>query len=246
MTRATASSVACTGTHCSTNRASRGPHSTSVGTATISPKSSVRPRSAPRASMATSGPGWGGTRPWRMDRPASAGMPTRIKGTSVRRATRMTTGTRSTTPTSKKRGSPRMAAMRAIAHGSPRAPTLPMMVSTIVSAPPESASSAPIIAPRPISRPTAPTVPPKPVVKLVTMSSGATPATIPITAVPSISARKGCIFTQNDEHHHSGDAEQHGEHDLGVGGVSQVRCVLGERQQVRHRGDQSGHGVVPS
>ena len=145
--------------------------------------------------MATSGPGWGGTRPCRMDRPAKAGMPTRIKGTSVRRATRMTTGTSSTTPTSKNRGSPRMAAINAIAQGSPRLPTLPMMVSTMVSAPPESASSAPNIAPRPISRPTAPTVPPNPVVKLVMMSSGATPATIPMTAVPSIRARNGCIFT---------------------------------------------------
>ena len=47
-----------------------------TGWRTIRPKSRVRPRSACRASMATSGPGCGGTRPCSTDRPARAGMPT--------------------------------------------------------------------------------------------------------------------------------------------------------------------------
>ena len=72
------------------------------------------------------------------DRPASAGMPTRINGLWVRRATSTTIGTRITTPISKNIGSPMMAAISAIAQGSPRSPTRPMIGSTIGSAPPES------------------------------------------------------------------------------------------------------------
>ena len=188
--------VACVGTHCSTNLASSGPQMTRVGAATRSPKSRVSPRSAPSASIATSGPGWGGTRPCRIDSPARAGIPTRMIGMSRRRATRITTGTSRTTPTSKNSGSPRIAAISAIAQGSPAGPTRPMIVSTIVSLPPESASSLPTIAPSAINSPTDPTVAPNPRVKLLTMSRGATPATAPITAVPSISARNGWNFAR--------------------------------------------------
>ena len=120
------------------------------------PKSRVRPRSAPRASIATSGPGCGGTRPCRTDRPASAGMPTRMIGMSEcagRPASRPgRAGRRRPRRTAACRGSPRSPA---IAHGSRAGRTRPTIVSTILSAPPESASSLPTIAPSAISRPTA-------------------------------------------------------------------------------------------
>ena len=225
--------VACVGTHCSMNLASSGPQMTRVGAATRSPKSRVSPRSAPSASIATSGPGWGGTRPCRIDRPARAGIPTRMIGMSRRRATRITTGTSRTTPTSKNSGSPSIAAIRAIAQGSPAGPTRPMIVSTIVSLPPESASSLPTIAPSAINRPTDPTVAPNPRVKLLTMSRGATPATAPITAVPSISARNGWNFARVIKQHHGGDAEDGGQDQLAVGGVGEIHRLFGGQ----------GHGV---
>ena len=51
-----------------------------VGMATSTPSARVRPRLAPRASMATSGPGCGGTSPCMADRPARVGMPMRDHG----------------------------------------------------------------------------------------------------------------------------------------------------------------------
>ena len=146
------------GTHWSTKRASTGPATMTVGIAMMMPKSRVRPRSASSSPMAVSGPGCGGTSPCSTDRPASAGMPTFISDRPVLRATRMTTGTSSTTPTSKNSGRPRMAAMAAIIHGRPPGPTRPTSVETMRFAPPESSSILPIMAPRAMSTPTAPAV----------------------------------------------------------------------------------------
>jgi len=147
-------------------------------------------------SIARSGPGCGGTNPCRIDRPARAGMPTFIRDRSSLRATRMTTGTSRTTPTSKNSGIPRMKAISAIIQGSRRGLTPPINRSTIVSDPPESWSNLPIIAPSAMSRPTDPVVLPRPLVKLVTMSAGCTPATPPMTAAPMIRARKGWNLAQ--------------------------------------------------
>jgi hypothetical protein len=160
------------------------------------PNNRVRPRSAFRAAIATSGPGCGGTRPCRTDRPASAGMPILISGTSLRRETSSTIGTSRTTPTSKNSGMPMSAATPAMAQGRPRPDTRSTTVPTIRSAPPESASSPPIMAPRAMSSPTLPTVVPTPVVKLVIVLSGASPATLPSTAEPRIRARNGCTLSQ--------------------------------------------------
>ena len=49
-----------------------------VGMATSTPSASVTPRLAWTASIATSGPGCGGTSPCITESPASAGMPIRI------------------------------------------------------------------------------------------------------------------------------------------------------------------------
>ncbi len=189
-------SSACTGTTRSMIWASTGPLMIRVGTATIRPKISVVPRSAFNRSMAVTGPGCGGIRPCRIDRPASAGMPIFISDTPVRRPTSTMIGTRITTPISKNIGSPMIAAISAIAQGSVFGPTRSTIRSTISLAPPESASSFPSIAPRAISRPTLPKVLPRPSVKLVTTSSGATAATTPSTAVPRISAMNGWNFAQ--------------------------------------------------
>ena len=167
-----------------------------VGIAMRMPKISVRPRSASSRPIAVSGPGCGGTRPCSTDSPASAGMPTFISDSPVRWATRMTTGTSSTTPTSKNSGSPRMAAMAAIIHGSPPGPTRPTIVATMRLAPPESSSSLPIIAPSAMRMPTAPAVAPNPATKLLTVSPGGIVATAPSTAEPSIRARNGCTLPQ--------------------------------------------------
>ncbi len=64
-----------------------GPATITVGMATITPKIRVRPRSACRVSIASNGPGCGGTRPCIADRPASVGMPIVMIETSERRAT---------------------------------------------------------------------------------------------------------------------------------------------------------------
>ena len=45
----------------------------------------------------------------------------------------------------------------------------------------------------------------------------------------------------DDQHHHRGDAQEGGQHDLGVAGVGQRRGVLDERQQVRPGGHRSSH-----
>ncbi len=123
-------------------------------------------------------------------------MPTFIRDSPVRCATSTTTGTRSTTPTSKNSGRPRIAAIAAITHGSPPGPTRPTMVATMRLAPPESSSSLPIIAPRAIRMPTAPAVEPNPATKLLTVSPGGMVATTPSTAEPSIRARNGCTLPQ--------------------------------------------------
>jgi hypothetical protein len=164
-----------------------------VGIATRMPSASVTPMSAPIASMATSGPGCGGTRPWSTDRPATAGMPMAISDTWLRHATSSTIGSRSTTPTSKNSGNPSSAATPAIAHGSTRTGTRSTTVFTTLSAPLVSASSAPIIAPRAIRRPTLPVVLPTPSVKLSTVLAGPRPAMTPSTADPRIRARNGCM-----------------------------------------------------
>ncbi len=92
-------------------------------------------------------------KPCSTDRPASAGMPSRIAGPCERCTASITTGISSTRPISKNIGMPMMAAISAIFHGSVAA--LPRSsVSTTLSAPPESASSLPTIAPSAISTPT--------------------------------------------------------------------------------------------
>jgi hypothetical protein len=184
-------SAADFGTHWSTNRARMGPATMTVGMAMMMPKISVRPRSASRSPMAVSGPGCGGTRPCSTDSPASAGMPTFMSDSPVRCATRMTTGTSRTTPTSKNSGRPRIAAIAAMTHGRPPGPTRPTMDATMRLAPPESSRSLPIIAPRAMRMPTAPAVVPNPVTKLFTVSPGGIVATAPSTAEPSMRARKG-------------------------------------------------------
>ncbi len=122
-------------------------------------------------------------------------MPTRINGLWVRRATRMTIGTSSTTPISKNIGRPMIAAMRAIAQGSARSPTrLRIGVDDLVRTAGVGEQLAEHAARgRPGCR-RLPNVVPKPLVKLVTMSAGATRATPPMTAVPSISAMNGWNF----------------------------------------------------
>ena len=190
------SAPACRGTQRTMSRAASGPEMMTVGTATSSPKPSVRPMFALKASIAISGPGCGGTRPCRADRPASAGMPTAITGIFALRATSMTTGISSTIPTSKKRGIPITNATKAIAHGKALVDVRSNTVSTIWSAPPESISSFPIIAPNAISTPTPPTVEPSPLVKAVNVSVSGIAAISARTTLPSVSARKGCIFRQ--------------------------------------------------
>ena len=109
------------------------------------------------------GRGGGGTRPCRIESPASAGMPTRMSGTSVRRATRITTGTSSTTPTSKNRGSPKDGGDQ---RHRPRQPAGADLADDRVHdgvGAARARESAPIIAPSAISRPTLPTVVPNPV-----------------------------------------------------------------------------------
>ncbi len=194
-TGAAVSGTASGPTQRSATRAKSGPATIRVGTAISRPRASVTPRSACSASTATSGPGCGGTRPCSTERPASAGMPTRISGRLPRRATSSTIGISRTTPTSKNSGRPRTAAISAIAHGSALRLERARTVSAMMFAPPESASSLPSIAPRPISRPTPATVAPKPVEKLVSSLSNGAPATTASRPEPRVSARNGCSFS---------------------------------------------------
>ena len=168
----------------------------SVGIATMSPKIRVWLWSALSSAIAVCGPGCGGTSPWSTERPARAGIPIRISVELVRRATRMTTGTRITTPTSKNSGRPMIAAMRAIPQGSLLPESRSVIRLTMMSAPPESASSLPSIAPSAMRIPTAPAVLPNPLMKLVNAAVGAIHATAASAAEPRISARNGCIFSQ--------------------------------------------------
>ena len=168
----------------------------SVGIATMRPKMRVWLWSALSSAIAVCGPGCGGTSPWRTERPARAGIRIRINVELVRLATRMTTGTRITTPTSKNNGSPMMAAMRAMPHGSMLPESRSVIRLTMLSAPPESARILPSIAPRAMRMPTAPAVLPNPLVKLVSAAVGAIHATAASAAEPRISARNGCIFNQ--------------------------------------------------
>ena len=87
---------------------------------------------------------------------------------------------------------------------------------TTRSAPPDSASRPPIIAPSAISTPTLPTVAPTPVWKLVMVSVNASPATIPSSSEPRMSARNGCTFSQVISSDDDGDAEDGGEDQLEV------------------------------
>ncbi|GAA4602509.1 hypothetical protein GCM10023107_60600 [Actinoplanes octamycinicus] len=185
-----------TGTRAAIHLPKSGPATITVGIAQISPNIRVSPRSACKLSIATSGPGCGGTRPCSTERPASAGMPISSSGTLVRRATSSTIGTSSTTPTSKKSGSPTSAATPAIAQGSAAPETPATIRRTMPSAPPDSASSTPIIEPSAISTPTLPVVLPSPVVNEVTTLPGAAPATRPSTPEPVIRARNGCHLAQ--------------------------------------------------
>ncbi len=72
-------SGAGTSTQRAAYREKTGPAMITVGMATRTPSASVTPRLALTASIATSGPGCGGIRPCITDRPASAGMPMRIR-----------------------------------------------------------------------------------------------------------------------------------------------------------------------
>ena len=86
--RASNRSGAATGTQRAANGANNGPETTTVGIATRTPRARVVPRSAPRVSMAISGPGCGGTSPCIAESPARAGMPIAISESCARRATR--------------------------------------------------------------------------------------------------------------------------------------------------------------
>ncbi len=183
-----------TSTQREATRPKSGPAIASVGIATSTPNASVTPMSACSAPTAASGPGCGGTSPCMTDRPASAGMPSRISDWPLRLATSSTTGTTITTPISKKSGSPTRPAISAIAHGSRFARVRARIVSTIWSAPPESASSLPRIAPSAIRVPTPATVAPRPVVKLVIVLASGAPAIEPSTPEPMVRARKACIL----------------------------------------------------
>src|ERR1035438_8180881 len=130
--------------------------------ATSTPRAMVIPRLAFSAATATSGPGWGGTRPCTTDSPAGAAIPTRIRGSCARRETSTMTDMSSTRPISKNIGRPMSAPTSAIAQGSARALERSTMVSTIWSAPPEAASRRPNLPPTAISVPTLATVDPTP------------------------------------------------------------------------------------
>ena len=185
-----------TGAHRAASLLNSGPAMITVGMATATPSARVRPRFAPRAWMATSGPGCGGTRPCIADRPARVGMAMRISGRPERRATRMITGISSTRPTSKNIGKPMSAPTKAMVHGSAFTLDLLISVSTIRSAPPESASSLPYMAPRPIRMPTPPMVSPKPLANAATDPAPPRPAASPTPMAPIIRARKACSFSQ--------------------------------------------------
>ena len=123
-------------------------------------------------------------------------MPIFSRFTRLRWLTSTITGTSRTTPTSKNSGRPISAATPAIAHGSALGATRPTTPSTMRSAPPVSASNPPIMAPRAISSPTLPTVAPTPALKLSMVLVTPSPATRPRAAVPKMSARNGCTFSQ--------------------------------------------------
>lgn len=78
-----ARTIMSSGTGTSTQRAAyrenSGPAMITVGIATTTPSARVTPRFAWSASTATRGPGCGGISPCITDRPASAGMPIRIR-----------------------------------------------------------------------------------------------------------------------------------------------------------------------
>ncbi len=156
----------------------------------------VWPRSAFSALTAMSGPGCGGTRPCMTDRPASAGIPTRMIDWLDRRAISTITGINRTTPTSKNSGSPTIIAISVMAQGSRRSPAQPRMVRTTWSAPPESASSLPSMVPSPTRMPTLASVLPKPASNCLMTSAAASRVPRPTTSEPRISAMNGWTLAQ--------------------------------------------------
>ena len=213
------------------------------------------PRLAPRASIATSGPGCGGTRPCmprgrrgRGCRPASAAAASGVRragspASAGRGRSRRTSAGRS----ARRRGpSPRAAPARR-----PR----PMIVSTIWSAPPESASSLPNMAPSAIRMPTPATVRAEAVRR---SWRGRRPSARRRrrrrVSAPSVSARKGCSLKRGDQDDDHGDAEQRGQHELtGPGGRASTGSVPRREQDGVHRvssgrdrGDCAGNWVTSS
>ena len=82
----------------------------------------VRPVSAPRRSIAASGPGCGGTRPCEAESPATSGSASVSSGRPDEAARPTTIGKSSTRPTLKKTGRPSTNPSAATAHGSARVP----------------------------------------------------------------------------------------------------------------------------
>ncbi len=181
------------GTRRAATAAYSGPAMITAGTAMIRPMARVMPTLACTFAIATSGPGCGGTKPCRTDRPARAGIARYIAGSLDRRIVSMMTGISSTRPISKNIGMPMMKAISAIRHGKPwRAPV--RILSTISSAPPESASSLPSIAPRTISTPTPPSTSPTPFSNERATLPSPMPDPIPTNRDPMVRARKPCTF----------------------------------------------------
>ena len=81
-------SGASTTTHRPASLPNSGPAKMMVGIATRTPRASVTPRSALSRPIAVSGPGCGGTNPCIAESPARAGIPTVIRDSCERRATR--------------------------------------------------------------------------------------------------------------------------------------------------------------
>ena len=75
--------------------------------------------------------------------------------------------------------------------GIQRLEPMPTKALAILSAPPDSSSRPPSMLPRPTTRPTELRMPPNPFWKLLTVSTGDTPLTMPRKHADRISARKG-------------------------------------------------------
>ena len=178
-------------------RASNGPATIPVGTATARPYSIVRPRSAPSTSTASNGPGCGGTSACTTDRPVTAASSTCNRAawlvpTGNAAAADATIGSSSTSPVSKNSGNPITMATPRLAHGAAPGGHSFSVALARAPAPFDTCSIAPSASPSATTSPVPPRMSPAPFWIAPTICPMGSPPSAPTANAPHNNPRNGC------------------------------------------------------